>query len=62
LTFAELAVIDPTIEFGNNTANRIDPVSASRLGAARFDEVQIYLGGSAGVDNIRYNTIPEPLS
>ncbi len=44
---------DPTIQFGNNTINRLGPFA---LGA--FDRAVITLGGSGAVDNV--NFIPSP--
>jgi hypothetical protein len=51
---------NPTVGFGNNSANRIDPITATQLGLTKFDRVEINFGGSAAVDNIRTNPIPEP--
>ena len=51
---------DPTIDYGNNSANRIDPIFASELGLSQFDSVVINLGGSGAVDNINFNAVPEP--
>lgn len=61
---------DETIRFGNNSANRIVPITSSRLRAftgndsiESFDQVAINLGGSGAVDNIRFtNFVPEPTS
>ncbi len=50
---------DPTIEFGNNSANRIQPIGASQFGLASFGRVQINLGGSGAVDNLTFST-PAP--
>jgi hypothetical protein len=47
------ALYDPTIDFGDNHANRIAPLS---IGGS-FDKVVIHLGGSGGVDNI---VVPTP--
>lgn len=53
--------------YGNNTINRIQPITAADLsdfvgnpGEKQFDRVEINFGGSAEVDNIRTNPIPEP--
>ena len=51
---------DPTVEFGNNMANRIAPITADMLGLAAFDKVIINFGGSAGIDNITATRVPEP--
>lgn len=61
---------DDTIEFGNNSANRIVPITSTRLRAftgdstiESFDQIAINLGGSGAVDNIRFtNFVPEPTS
>ena len=61
---------DDTIEFGDNSANRIVPISTTRLRAftgddtiESFDQIAINLGGSGAVDNIRFeNFVPEPTS
>ena len=50
-------------DFGNRTANRINPVDAEDLGLApgtSFTQVTIHLGGSGAVDNIRFALVPEP--
>lgn len=49
---------DSSIMFGNNSANRIAPISASSFGVASFDQVVIRLGGSGAIDNLVY--IPAP--
>jgi hypothetical protein len=53
--------------YGNNTINRIQPITAADLsdfvgnpGLTKFDHVEINFGGSAAVDNIRSNPVPEP--
>ena len=63
---------DDTIEFGNNSANRIAPISADMLSAftgttiENFDAVKVKLGGSGAIDNLKYGTpdqlpaVPEP--
>ncbi|MEZ6242429.1 MAG: hypothetical protein R3B57_05240 [Phycisphaerales bacterium] len=55
---------DPTLVFGDNTANRISPVTAADLvqfgyadAADGFDKVVINVGGSGAFDNI---LIPSP--
>jgi hypothetical protein len=52
------AYYDSTIEFGNNTANRVQPITADMLGIDGFTSVLIHLGGSSAFDNIV--TIPAP--
>lgn len=51
---------DPTVAFGNNSANRINPILASEIGATGFDRVIVHMGGSGAIDNI--NFVPEPTS
>lgn len=48
---------DSTIEFGDNTANRIAPITAAAINARGFDRVVIHMGGSGAVDNL---VVPEP--
>lgn len=49
---------DPTIVFGDNHANRIQPITAADINAEAFDRVVFEMGGSGGVGNI----VPEPAS
>ncbi len=58
---------NPNDMIGNNTINRIQPITAADLsdfvgnpGLTKFDRVEIDFGGSAAVDNIRFNPVPEP--
>jgi hypothetical protein len=65
ISFAEFidpksAFYDDTIEFGNNSANRISPLSAKALGLEEIDGVTVHLGGSGGVDNLTGTIVPEP--
>jgi hypothetical protein len=48
---------DSTIVLGDNSANRLSPILASRFGVDGFDKVVVKMGGSGGVDNI---VIPAP--
>lgn len=48
---------DPTVDFGDNSANRIRPITAASLGAAGFDRVVLNLGGSGAIDNL---VVPAP--
>lgn len=50
---------DSTIVLGDNSANRIAPIFASRFGVDGFDKVVVKMGGSGGVDNI---VLPTPAS
>ena len=52
------AFYDASVVYGDNSANHLDPIFASEIGAASFDRVEIHLGGSGAVDNI----VPEPAS
>jgi|GEM_PF-1910888 len=48
------------LQFGNNTLNRIDPITAESLGVDGLDfidKVVIFLGGSGGVDNITFDLL-----
>ena len=49
---------DGTVAFGNNSLNRIIPITSSDFGVDGFSSVVIHLGGSAAFDNIV--TIPAP--
>lgn len=49
---------DSTVSYGNNSANRIAPITAEDLGVEGFDKVVIKMGGSGAVDNVNY--VPEP--
>lgn len=53
---------DPTIDFGDNTINRVSPILASDFGQGpgAFDRVSFHLGGSMGLDNITFSTVPSP--
>lgn len=52
---------DPTIVWGNRSANRVRPVLATQLGLSSFDEVRVQLWDSAAIDNVVFTTeIPEP--
>ena len=48
------------VVYGNNTANRIQPLTVAELGVDSFRRVEINFGGSAAVDNINWTAIPEP--
>lgn len=48
---------DPTVQFGNNTANRIQPIAATDFGIAGFDRIVIYVGGSSAYDTF---VVPAP--
>ncbi|MEO0630324.1 MAG: hypothetical protein AAFY46_06310 [Planctomycetota bacterium] len=48
---------DPSVVFGNNTANRIQPIAASDFGVLGFDRVVINVGGSSAYDTF---VVPTP--
>lgn len=55
---------DPTIQYGDHSANRIRPMTAAQLNVERFDEVRINIA-SGGIDTITWSEaapIPEPAS
>lgn len=55
------AFYDPTVKFGDNSANRIKDITAQQLGLASFDHVTINLGGSGGVGEVHAATgVPTP--
>jgi hypothetical protein len=60
LGWSELVQRDASIEFGDNSANRVAPVTAGELGVTSFDRVALALGGSGGADNLTFTQIPEP--
>lgn len=49
---------DNSIVYGNNSANRIDVMSADALGIDGFDAVRINVGGSMAFDNITATPTP----
>ena len=51
---------DPTVRFGDNSANRIKPITNTQLGIDGFTSVVIHVGGSAAYDNIV--VVPAPAS
>jgi hypothetical protein len=62
LSFADLTLRDGAI-FGDNTANRISPISLLDLGVTdtqSFTGVEINLGGSGALDNVHFNSVPAP--
>ena len=48
--------------YGNNSANRIAPLTSAELGIGAFDEVVFTFGGSGALDNISWTQVPEPSS
>jgi hypothetical protein len=51
---------DPTLELGNNTANRFSPITAELLGLSEIDRIDFNLGGSGALDNLEFTPVPEP--
>jgi hypothetical protein len=51
---------DPTVVFGDNSANRIRPITARQVGMPQFDRVVLNFGGSGGTDNLVFTFVPEP--
>ena len=58
--FLDLGTFDRDVVYGNNSANRIAPLTAAEMGIGSFDQVVISMGGSGAVDNITWSTVPEP--
>lgn len=55
------AFFDATVQFGNNSANRLPIITAADFSVANFDRVIINVGGSSGWDNISASGfIPAP--
>ncbi len=58
---------DPTVEYGNNKANRITPISVDALSSftgksiTAFDKVEFNLGGSSAIDNIDVSSCQTPI-
>ena len=51
---------DPSIKFGNNSANRIEALTAAELGLERIQYATINLGGSGGVGQLNVTGVPSP--
>lgn len=54
------AFYDPSVVFGDNSANRIDPITADQLGLKSIDRVTLNFGGSAGVGELKFTGVPTP--
>jgi len=58
---------DSTVQYGDNKANRISPISVDSLSAftgasiTAFDKVEFNLGGSSAIDNIDVSTCQTPV-
>ena len=53
-------LFDPSIAFGDRSANQIQPITAAQLGVDGFDEVRISLGGSAILAQVTATAVPTP--
>lgn len=51
---------DPSLEFGNHTANRIQMISAEQVGSWAFDKVTVAFGGSSVLGEVNYEAVPTP--
>lgn len=60
LPFSSFMSRDPSVSFGNNSLNRINPITSAELGTGPWDSVTLQLGGSGGLDNVQFTTVPEP--
>ncbi|MEM6912120.1 MAG: PEP-CTERM sorting domain-containing protein [Verrucomicrobiota bacterium] len=49
-----------TLEFGNDTANRLNFVTADDLGVEFIETLDIELKGSGAIDNLKLSAVPEP--
>lgn len=59
------AFYDPTLVFGDNSANRLPAINVQQLQIRAFDEVVIGMGLCYGFDNLEFETVslvPEPSS
>jgi len=58
---------DPTVQYGDNKANRISPMTVDALSAytgtsiTAFDKVEFNLGGSSAIDNIDVSSCQTPV-
>jgi hypothetical protein len=65
IAFADLidpssAYYDASIKFGDNSANRIEAMTAAELGLDNIESVTINLGGSGGVGDLQVTGVPTP--
>jgi len=51
---------DPSIQFGDNSANRIEALTAAELGLKEIKSATINLGGSGGVGEVNVKGVPSP--
>jgi len=52
--------VDDPVVFGDNSANRIRPITAADLNIENFTRVEINFGGSAAIDNLVYTPFTPP--
>ena len=62
LDFVSGGTFDRNAVYGNNSANRIAPLTSAELGIGAFDTVVFSFGGSGALDNITWTQVPEPSS
>ncbi|MEM7680893.1 MAG: hypothetical protein AAF288_02960 [Planctomycetota bacterium] len=51
---------DPTVKFGNNSANHLPMLSAKDLGLDGIDRIKVVMGGSGAIDNVKFKAVPSP--
>ena len=52
---------DSGIEYGANSANRVQPILATKFGGTQYTRAVLNLGGAGAVDNINWkDVVPEP--
>ncbi|MEM6749830.1 MAG: hypothetical protein AAGA57_00615 [Planctomycetota bacterium] len=51
---------DPTVKYGNNSANTLPMLSASDLGLDGIDRVKVVMGGSGAIDHVKFKAVPSP--
>jgi len=51
---------DPSIAFGDHSANRIEALTAAELGLKEIKHAKINLGGSGGVGQVNVTGVPSP--
>lgn len=48
--------------YGDNSLNRISSFTTAELGINPFTRIELNLGGSGGIDNVNFTSVPEPSS
>ncbi len=51
---------DPSLVFGDRTANRFPTIRAQDLGLPEIDRIVFAMGGSGALDNLTVTPVPEP--